>query len=102
MDGQARTPVHHDPLQHDPGVALELTSDRTDWSGTAGRTVEYEFSYDRFPVWGDYVQDYFEEFFAGLETGDVPATVDDVVQLLRVLDAAYESARREEWVAVSG
>jgi predicted dehydrogenase len=46
------------------------------------------------------VQDYFEAYFDGFETGDVPATVDDAVQLLRVLDAAYESAARDEWVTV--
>jgi predicted dehydrogenase len=97
-DAQAKTPVHHDSLQHEPTVPVELTADHPDWSGTASRTIEYEFSYDRFPAWGDYVQDYFEAYFDGYETGDVPATVDDVVQLLRVLDAAYESGRDGAWV----
>jgi Predicted dehydrogenases and related proteins len=99
-DAQARTPVHHDSLQHEPAVPLEITADDPDWSGTPRRTVEYEFGYDRFPAWGDYVQDYFEAFFAGHESGDVPATVDDAVQLLRVLDAAYDSAERGGWVDV--
>jgi len=44
--------------------------------------------------------DYFEAFFDGVETGDVPATVDDALCLLRVLDAAYESAERDSWVDV--
>lgn len=100
-ESQARTPVHHDSLQHEPTVPLELTSDHSDWSGTAKRTTEYEFTYDRFPAWGDYVQDYFEAYFEGYETGDVPATIDDAVQLLQVLDAAYESADRGEWVGVA-
>ena len=99
-DAQARTPIHHDSLQHEPTVPLELTADHDDWSGAPRRTIEYEFTYDRFPAWGDYVQDYFEAYFDGYETGDVPATIDDVVQLLRVLDAAYESGDRDEWVAV--
>lgn len=99
-EAQARTPVHHDPLQHDPTVPLELTAGHTDWSGTTRRTIEFEFTYDRFPAWGDYVMDYFEAFFDGVETGDVPATVDDALRLLRVLDAAYESAERDGWVDV--
>ena len=100
-DAQARTPVHHDSLQSEPTVPLELTSGRDDWSGAPRRTVDYEFTYDRFPAWGDYVQDYFAAFFEGYETGDVPATVDDALQLLRVLDAAYESDDRDEWVTVA-
>ncbi|MEF8825486.1 MAG: Gfo/Idh/MocA family oxidoreductase [Halapricum sp.] len=99
-DAQAQTPVHHDSLQHEPTVPLELTAAHPDWSGAPRRTIEYEFTYDRFPAWGDYVQDYFEAYFDGYETGDVPATVEDVVQLLRLLDAAYESADRDEWVVV--
>ena len=99
-EAQARTPIHHDSLQHEPTVPLEITAGDPGWSGTTGRTVEYEFTYDRFPAWGDYVQDYFEAFFAGYETGDVPATIDDAVQLLQVLDAAYESGDRDEWVRV--
>lgn len=100
-DAQALTPLHHDSLQHEPTIPLELTAEDPDWSAAPKRTVEYEFTYDRFPAWGDFVQDYFEAYFDGFETGDVPATVDDAVQLLRVLDAAYESAARDEWVTVS-
>jgi|AntRauTorcE11898_2_1112593.scaffolds.fasta_scaffold00239_19 predicted dehydrogenase len=99
-DAQALTPLHHDTLQHEPAVPLELTAGATDWSAAPKRTIDYEFTYDRFPAWGDFVQDYFEAYIAGYETGDVPATVDDAVQLLRVLDAAYDSADTGEWVAV--
>jgi len=99
-NAQARTPVHHDSLQHEPTVPLEITADHDDWTGAPRRTIEYEFTYDRFPAWGDYVQDYFEAYFEGVETGDVPATVDDAVQLLRVLDAAYDSAERDGWIDV--
>jgi len=97
---QARSQVHHDPLQHDPTVGLELTADDPGWSGAPRRTVEYEFTYDRFPAWGDYVLDYFEAYFGGYESGEVPATVADAVRLLSVLDAAYESADRDGWAAV--
>jgi predicted dehydrogenase len=100
-DAQALTPVHHDSLQHEPTIPLELTSDDPDWTAAPQRTIEYEFTYARFPAFGDFVQDYFEAFFDGYEAGDVPATVDDAVQLLRVLDAAYDSAARDEWVEVS-
>ncbi|WP_424005199.1 Gfo/Idh/MocA family protein (plasmid) [Haloarcula salina] len=100
-DAQALTSLHHDSLQHEPTVPLELTSEDPDWAAAPQRTVEYEFAYDRFPAWGDFVQDYFEAYFEGFETGDVPATIDDAVQLLSVLDAAYESAARNEWVTVA-
>ncbi|AKU09150.1 Gfo/Idh/MocA family protein [Haloferax gibbonsii] len=101
-EGQALTPLHHDSLQHEPTVPLDITSEHPDWTAAPKRTVEFEFTYDRFPAWGDFVQDYFEDYFAGYETGDVPATVDDAVQLLRVLDAAYESGERGGWVEVEG
>jgi predicted dehydrogenase len=100
-DAQAVTPLHHDSLQHEPTVPLEITSADPDWSAAPKRTTEFEFTYDRFPAWGDFVQDYFEAYFEGFETGAVPATVDDAVQLLRVLDAAYESGDRGDWVAVA-
>jgi len=100
-DAQALTPVHHDALQHKPTIPLELTAETPDWSAASTRTIDYEFTYDRFPAWGDFVQDYFEAFFEGYQTNDVPATADDAVQLLRVLDAAYDSAERNEWVDVA-
>ena len=100
-DAQALTPLHHDALQHEPTIPLEMTSESAEWTATRKRTVEFEFTYDRFPAWGDFVQDYFEAYFAGYETGDVPATVDDAVQLLRVLDAAYESGEQGGWVDVA-
>ncbi|WP_231188773.1 Gfo/Idh/MocA family oxidoreductase [Haladaptatus sp. DYF46] len=99
-DAQALTALHHDSLQHEPTVPLEITSDNSDWTAAPTRTTEFEFSYDRFSEWGDFVQDYFEAYFEGYETGDVPATVDDAVQLLRVLDAAYESGEQGSWVEV--
>ncbi|WP_137290583.1 Gfo/Idh/MocA family protein [Natronorubrum halophilum] len=99
-DAQALTPLHHDSLQHEPTIPLELTSGDPEWSAAPKRTTEFEFTYDRFPAWGDFVQDYFEAYFEGYETGDVPATVDDAVQLLRVLDAAYESGEQGGWIDV--
>ncbi|WP_254274651.1 Gfo/Idh/MocA family protein [Haloarcula marina] len=99
-DAQALTPLHHDSLQQEPTVPLRLTAEDPEWSASPKQTIEYEFTYDRFPNWGDFVQDYFESYFDGFRTGDVPATIDDAVQLLRVLDAAYESAETRNWVEV--
>jgi predicted dehydrogenase len=101
-DAQARTPVHHDSLQHEPTVPLNLTASQPDSTGTASRTYEYEFSYDTFPEWGDYVYDYFEAVFDGIEDGTVPADIDDVLHVLRILDAAYESEVADEWVDLEG
>ncbi|WP_247004289.1 Gfo/Idh/MocA family protein [Halosolutus gelatinilyticus] len=100
-DAQALTPLHHDSLQHEPTIPLEITSADPEWSAAPKQTTAFEFTYDRFPAWGDFVYDYFEAYFDGYETGDVPATVDDAVQLLRVLDAAYESAERDSWAEVA-
>jgi len=100
-EAQALTPLHHDSLDHEPTAPLHLTSEDPDWTAAPKRTIEFEFTYDRFPAWGDFVQDYFEAYFDGYETGDVPATVDDAVQLLRVLDAAYESGEVGGWVDVA-
>lgn len=99
-DGTADSPLHHN-RGGGATVPLDLQSDAEDWAGAPRRRAEYEFGYDRFPAWGDYVLDFFADFFAGRESGDVPADLDDALRVLRVLDAAYESADRGEWVEVA-
>jgi len=98
-EATAQSPLHHN-RGGGPIVPLEVQSDADAWAGAPTRTTDYEFSYDRFPAWGDYVLDFFGDFFEGRETGDVPADIDDTLRVLRVLDAAYESAETDRWVAV--
>lgn len=99
-DAVAETPLHHDPRGGGAAVPLSIASDHPDLAGAPRTTTEYELGYERFPAWGDYVLDFFADFFEGRATGDVPADVDDALRVLRVLDAAYESADRGGWVEV--
>lgn len=99
-DAQVRTPVHHDSMTPEPTAPLEITSKRDGWTAAPRRTTNYEFAYDRFPAWGDYVLEFFERCFDELDGGVPPARGDDAVRLLRVLDAAYESAESGEWVTI--
>lgn len=99
-EAQARTPVHHDAMAEEPTAPVEIVSGRDDWSSAPRRITEYEFEYDRFEAWGDYVLEYFERVFAGLKDGTTPADLDDALRVLRVLDAAYESAENDGWATV--
>lgn len=97
---QVRTPVHHDSMAAERTAPIEITSKRDSWTSAPRRTTQYEFAYDRFPAWGDYVLEFFERCFAGFEEGSPPADADDAHRLLRVLDAVYESADRGQWVDI--
>ena len=100
-DAQCRTPVHHDAMAEEPYAPLEITSGSSEWRAAPTRTTNYEFAYDEFAAWGDYVLEYFDRVFAGIRgEREVPAGGEDAVRMLRVLDAAYESAETEQWVDV--
>jgi predicted dehydrogenase len=92
--GRARTSA----WRGDP-VTLDLHSYAEGSMGAPERTIDYHLSSDRFPAWGDLALSFFQGFFDSL-TGDAdpPADVDDALRVLRVLDAAYESAGTEAWV----
>lgn len=92
--GRARTSA----WRGDP-VTLDLHSYADEWMGAPERTIAYELSHERFPAWGDLALDFFGEFFESL-TGetDPPADIEDAIRVLRVLDAAYESADTGRWV----
>lgn len=99
-DATADTPLHHNARAGGATVPLEVRSDRDEWASAPGRRIDFEFGYERFPAWGDYVLDFFGDFFEGASTGSVPADVDDALRVLRVLDAAYESAESSAWASV--
>lgn len=99
-DAQAWSPVHHDATVASPTAPLELLSGRSGWDPARRRTTEYEFAYDTFPAWGDYVYHFFERAVAGLDDGTAPADIADAIRVLRVLDAAYESGEANGWVTV--
>ena len=70
------------------------------WQSTPHRTVTHE--YDPASGYGGrWGLDFFEQYFAAREGREsVPAGLEDALTVLRVLDAAYESADRGKWVAV--
>lgn len=97
---QAWSPVHHDATMASPTAPLELLSKRAGWEPAPRRTEEYEFAYDVFPAWGDYVYHFFERAIDELATQSPPADVSDAIRVLSVLDAAYDSAESGGWVTV--
>jgi predicted dehydrogenase len=87
-----------DVFGFDDETTLHLDSD--DWPGTPVRQLTYE--YEHAPGYsGKWGLSFFEQFLAAREgAADVPATIDEAVSVLRVLDAAYESTEMGGWVAV--
>lgn len=81
----------------DDQTALQLDGD--DWS-TPVRTLTYD--YEPMPGYGGaWGLSFFEQFLDAREgAAAVPADIDDALRVLSVLDAAYESAKTGEWVAV--
>lgn len=84
----------------DGETTLELDSDHPEWCGTPRRTITHEYeSADGYGgAWG---LGFIEQFFEARDgSAQVPVTLDDALDVLRVLDAAYESAATGEWVSV--
>lgn len=82
----------------DGETSVELDADG--WVSTPHREIVHE--YEPTPGYGGrWGLEFFEQFLAACdgETA-VPASVEDAVQVLRVLDAVYESADDGGWVAV--
>lgn len=93
-DGRAHTSA----WRGDP-VKLDLRSYDEEWRSAPERCTTYDLAYDRFPAWGNLALDFFEECLeAFADGGALPADIHDAVRVLRVLDAAYESAATGAWV----
>jgi len=76
-----------------------VTFDSVDWPSAPRREITYE--YQPAPGYGGrWGQSFFEQFFAA-RRGEAPnpAPIEDTIEVLRVLDALYESAERGAWVA---
>lgn len=81
---------------------LELDS-YTDWPVAPRRTIDYD--YDDAPGYGGTIGlDYMRNFLDTVEGRDADpelnATIHDSLAVLRVLDAVYESAETDDWVAL--
>lgn len=99
-DGQS----HWDPIGRtfgfDGETRLELNDTSGEWNSTPHRTITYD--YDPKPGYGGaWGREFIKAFFDACN-GDCnpPATLEDALSVLRILDAAYESAETEQWVDV--
>lgn len=81
-------------------TTLELDDASGEWESTPHRTITHD--YDPEPGYGGaWGKRFVREFFEACESGGTPpVTLSDALTVLRILDAAYESADRGEWVAV--
>jgi predicted dehydrogenase len=81
-------------------TVLELDSVRKDWVSTPHRRIGHE--YQPTPGYGGrWGLEFFERFLAARRgEATVPADLDDALEVLRVLDAVYESAETGDWVTV--
>lgn len=82
----------------DGETSVELSSD--DWVSTPHRRIVHEYT-PADGYGGHWGLEFFETFLAACDgKGTAPADVTDALQVLRVLDAVYESATAEQWVTV--
>lgn len=93
-----------DPMGREFGfdgeTTLELDDASGDWESTPHRTITHD--YDPAPGYGGAWGRAFVRAFFDACDGDrePPVTLEDALEVLRVLDAAYESNESSEWVAV--
>lgn len=98
--GRSRWDPMGETFGFDGETVLELDSSADDWASTPHQQFVHE--YEPAPGYGGrWGLDFFEQFLAACR-GDttVPANLDDLLTVLRILDAAYESAETDGWVAV--
>lgn len=95
-----------DPMGREFGfdgeTTLELDDASGDWVSTPHRTITHD--YDPEPGYGgSWGKAFIESFFDACDgDGETPVTLDDALDVLRILDAAYESTETDEWVDVDG
>lgn len=94
-----------DPMGREFGfdgtTTLELDDASGEWDSTPHRTITH--GYESEPGYsGAWGREFVETFFAACD-GDrePPVTLREALTVLRILDAAYESAETGEWVEVA-
>lgn len=84
----------------DTETTLELDDVSGEWASTPHRTITHD--YDSGPgyggLWGKEFVNAFLDACDG--DGEPPVSLEEAMAVLRILDAAYESAETDEWVAV--
>ncbi|WP_255171444.1 Gfo/Idh/MocA family protein [Natrononativus amylolyticus] len=95
-----------DPMGREFGfdgeTALELDDASGDWASTPHRTITHE--YEPAPGYGgSWGMAFVRTFFDACDgEAEPPVTLEDALTVLRILDAAYESAETGAWVDVDG
>lgn len=99
-DGRIRWCPIRETFSFEGESALELDSNHENHTGGSSRiTHEYESTPGYGGNWG---LAFFEQFLAARQdNASVPVGFDDALQVMRVLDAAYESAESGGWVTVN-
>lgn len=84
----------------DGETTLELDDTSGEWASTPHRTITHD--YEPAPGYGGlWGRAFVEAFLDACDGGDEPpVTLEDALVVLRILDAAYESAETGHWVDV--
>lgn len=100
--GRASWDPMGDYFGFDDKTTVEIESVSEAYSSAPRRYLTYD--YDPMPGYGgSFGFAFMRQFLRARETSavEVPAGFDDAVSVLRILDAIYESADRNEWVTVA-
>lgn len=97
-DGQSSWDPMGSTFGFEGKTSIKLSSD--DWKSTPHREIVHE--YQPTPGYGGrWGLEFFETFLTACRgAGQVPAGLEDALTVLSVLDAVYESAETQSWIAV--
>lgn len=99
-DGRSTWDPMGETFGFDDETTLELDSSDEEWASTAHRRITHEYR-PASGYGGHWGLRFFEQFLEA-RRGDatVPATLEDALAVLDILDAVYESAKTSRWVDV--
>lgn len=84
----------------DGETVLELDDVSGEWPSTPHRTVTHDYDPEQ-GYGGAWGRAFVESFFSACDDGgDPPVSLSDALAVLRVVDAAYDSAETDGWVTV--
>ncbi|WP_255171485.1 Gfo/Idh/MocA family protein [Natrononativus amylolyticus] len=101
MDGRATWDPMGDYFGFEDETTVEFESTSDEYASTPRRFLTYD--YEPVPGYGGgFGYDFMAQFLEARvnDDVDVPADLRDALEVVRVLDAIYESAKAEGWVAV--
>lgn len=95
-----KTKVELDAFEGDGGSDASASQASDGWDSTPHRTIVHD--YEPAPGYGGHWgREFIQRFFEACETGSPPPVgLEDALEVLRILDAAYASAETGEWETV--